>query len=66
MARSRDNTRFNRYLAKRRRQELRGQIPSQRDDGFQGAELDVSERLMQRAISRDQNLDLLFEVEPAS
>ena len=63
MTRSRDNTRFNRYLARRHRQELRGSIPSLRADTAQT--VDISKRLMERAIKRDQRLDVLAEEEPA-
>jgi len=63
MARSRDNTRFNRYLARRHRQELRGSIPSLRADTAQP--VDFSQRLIERAIARDQRLDVLAEEEPA-
>lgn len=65
MARSRDNTRFNRYLAKKHRQALRGIVPSQRQEAIHALAVDDSDRLMQRAISLDQSLDLLLEEEPA-
>ncbi len=65
MARSRDNTRFNRYLAKKHRQALRGIVPSQRQDAGNFPAVDDSDRLMQRAISLDQTLDLFLEEEPA-
>lgn len=67
MARSRETTRFNRYLAKKHRQVLRGQIQTQRDhdDANTIPVIDRSDRLMDRAISRDQSLDLLPEEEPA-
>ncbi|CAK23941.1 hypothetical protein [Synechococcus sp. CS-197] len=67
MARSRETTRFNRYLAKKHRQVLRGQIRSQRDNDAAHTVpvIDHSDRLMDRAISRDQSLDLLLEEEPA-
>lgn len=63
MARSRDNTRFNRYLAKKHRQDLRGAVPSLCADA--GQPIDVSGRLMKRAISLDQRLEFLTEEEPA-
>ncbi|OUX72864.1 MAG: hypothetical protein CBC50_04660 [Synechococcus sp. TMED90] len=65
MARSRDNTRFNRYLAKKHRRALRGIVPSQRQDAVHVPAVDDSDRLMQRAISLDQTLDLFLEEEPA-
>ena len=62
MTRSRDNTRFNRYLAKKHRQALRGSISSLRTDTVQP--VDFSGRLMERAIKLDQRLDVFAEEEP--
>lgn len=63
MTRSRDNTRFNRYLARKHRHELRESIPSLRTDTVQP--IDFSGRLMERAIKLDQRLDVLAWEEPA-
>ena len=64
MTRSRALNRFHRYLARRHRQDLRCQIPSAQPELGGAQSLDVSDRLMRRALERDQQLEAL-EQEPA-
>jgi hypothetical protein len=59
MTRSRALNRFHRYLARRHRQDLRCNVPAAQPE-FGGSEpLDVSDRLMRRALQRDQQLEAL-------
>ncbi len=64
MTRSRALNRFHRYLARRHRHDLRSQLPNAKSELSGSEPLDVSERLMRRALERDQQLERL-EREPA-
>ena len=64
MTRSRALNRFHRYLARRHRKTLRCQLPAAQSESRGSEALDVSDRLMRRALQRDQLLEG-FEQEPA-
>ncbi len=64
MTRSRALNRFHRYLARRHRQNLRCSIPEAQAELGGQERLDVSDRLMRRALQRDEHLDGM-EQEPA-
>ena len=64
MTRSRALNRFHRYLARRHRQDLRCKIPAFQPVLGGSETVDVSDRLMRRALQRDQQLEAL-EQEPA-
>ena len=64
MTRSRALNRFHRYLARRHRKTLRCQLPAAQSESRGSEALDVSDRLMRRALQRDQQLEC-FEQEPA-
>ena len=64
MTRSRALNRFHRYLARRHRKVLRCSIPDAQHELLGDGQLDVSDRLMRRALQRDQILDGMEE-EPA-
>lgn len=65
MPRSRAMNRFHRYLARRHRQDLRRSVPTLRPERVAFDPLDVSERLIQRALCRDEQLELMLDEEPA-
>ena len=64
MTRSRALNRFHRYLARRHRQMVSCSIPDAQHESLGDGQPDVSDRLMRRALQRDQNLDGMEE-EPA-
>ena len=64
MTRSRAMNRFHRYLARRHRHDLRRNVPTLRPELVESEPLDVSQRLIQRALCRDERLDLMLEEEP--
>lgn len=64
MTRSRALNRFHRYLARRHRQDLRGSVPTLHPEQDQPQPVDCSDRLMRRALLRDQRLDMMQEEEP--
>ena len=59
MTRSRALNRFHRYLARRHRHSLRSAIPVTQTEFRRSGSLDVSDRLMRRALQRDQALECL-------
>ena len=65
MARTRAMNRFHRYLARRHRHDLRRNVPMLRPELVESEPLDVSGRLIRRALSRDERLDLMLVEEPA-
>ena len=65
MTRSRAMNRFHRYLARRHRHDLRRSVPTLRPELVESEPLDVSQRLIQRALCRDERLDMMLEEEPA-
>ena len=65
MTRSRATNRFHRYLARRHRHDLRRSVPSLRPELVESEPLDVSRRLIQRALCRDERLNMVLVKEPA-
>ena len=65
MTRSRAMNRFHRYLARRHRHALRRCVPTLRPELVESEPLDVSQRLIQRALCRDDRLEMMLEEEPA-
>ena len=65
MTRSRAMNRFHRYLARRHRHDLRRCVPTLRPELVESEPLDVSQRLIQRALCRDERLEMMLVEEPA-
>ena len=59
MSRSRALNRFNRFTAKRRRRNLRSDVPSFREDHLKSAKpFDHSDQLVEQAVFKEALLDL--------